>query len=147
MNFLNYFREDEVGQRIVWFAFVFALTLISLVVFKREVKAHTFIWPDGQTYDFSKDGCCQGWECGPVEVGAIREVKGGYEVDFRRDAGSPARNRRYKEFVPYNSYKIRANPFSDREMACISSSPRSVPKAGEEVTYQVRCIYPIQPQT
>lgn len=136
-----------------WWTFIWswlilgAITIPGIVTHPHQAKAHTIIWPDGQTYDFSKDGCCEGWECDAVEVGAIREVKGGYEVDFRRDAGSPARNRRYKEFIPYNSYKIRANPFNDREMACISSSPSSVPKTGEEITYQVRCIYPIQPQT
>lgn len=112
-----------------------------LAAFSFPAQAHTIVWPDGQTFTFGKD-CCDGSDCDKWPIDAIKEVAGGYQVDVWLEVGNPPRKRHFLEFVPYNSTKIRTNPFPDRIMGCHSWMTGKEPG-----TYLPRCIYPIQPNS
>jgi hypothetical protein len=99
-------------------------------------EAHTITWPDGQTFTFDT-ACCNATDCEAVPMSAIKEAKGGYEVDYWTHlTGTP---RHVKGFVPHGSKNIRFNPFADRVMACSSYY------TNKDGTVYPRCIYPVQP--
>lgn len=125
-------------------AFLIALLigwLIFGVVLLNQASAHTITWPDGETFTFDA-ACCNAMDCDKLPIEAIREVPGGYAVDYWRVRGNPPRPRHFKGFFPFGDRAIRANPFIDRIMACDSFMPDKEPN-----TYRPRCIYPIQPTT
>lgn len=60
-------------------------------------------------------GCCSMKDCEPVEPGAIREVKGGYLVQYRSSRGFIVRG-----FLPLGSTAIHPSR-DEREHACATA--------------------------
>lgn len=116
---------------------VLAVAIIALLVMAGSAFAHCVYMADGTKFCFKTD-CCNEGDCGFVPMSAIKEVKGGYEVDYQKLVGNPPRIQRITGFVPYGSKDIRFNPFTDRVMACHSLSAGSLPN-----TLKPRCIFPI----
>lgn len=74
--------------------------------------------PAGWEYD--RD-CCHNIDCAPVPEGAVREVRGGYQVTLR--AGQHpmlAEGVAVNVFVPHGDRRIRTSGDSDRH-ACVSA--------------------------
>lgn len=115
---------------------LFLATLLCLIapLYIISARAHTITWPDGETFTFDT-WCCNATDCEAVPLTAIKEVKGGYQVDYTTSLGGWTR--RIAGFVPHGSPSIRFNPFADRVMACGWSRPGKIPG-----TFAPRCIYP-----
>ena len=134
-------------MRWVLFWIIGALLVLSAFAMSRQASAHTIRWPDGQSFDFTESGCCNGWECDAAPLDAIKEVAGGYQVDFWRETGTPKRNRHYRDFVPSTDKRVKNNPFGDRIMICVSPSSNPMAPTDDHQTYKVQCIWPVKPTT
>lgn len=129
-------------MRWVLFWIIGALLVLSAFAMSRQASAHTIRWPDGQSFSFDGTNCCNGVDCDAAPIDAIKEVAGGYQVDFWRGG------RHYRDFVSSTSNMVKMNPFADRIMICVRDwdwHPRT--KEDNHTIYKVGCIWPIKPTT